>query len=198
MMDQIVTLIGYRGSGKSTVAPIVADQLNCNWIDADVEIEKRANRTIQQIFQTGGEREFRALERALMQELLAGPPLIIAAGGGAILNTDTRAEMRAAGPVVWLTASNAELARRISTDPTTGERRPSLTGQNVQDEVAAVMEVRTPLYTAAATRQVATEGLTAEHIADRILEAISGKTSDNSTTLTDQHTGDSVSGDQPC
>ncbi|MCL4113137.1 UNVERIFIED_CONTAM: hypothetical protein GTU68_061601 [Idotea baltica] len=198
-MDQIVTLIGYRGSGKSTVAPILARQLDCKWIDADVEIERRADRTIQQIFESGGESEFRTLERVLMQELLSGPPLIIAAGGGAILNQATRTDMQDAGPVVWLTASDDELAKRISTDPTTGERRPSLTGQNVEDEVAAVMKIRKPIYSQTATLQIATEGQTAEQIADRILAAIpNGQLFNKSTAATDQITGDSASGDRPC
>lgn len=194
-MVRILTLIGYRGSGKSTVAPVLADQLDCDWIDADVELERRANRTIQQIFATGGEREFRELERELMQELLSGPPIIIAAGGGAILNEQTRTEMRAAGPVIWLTASNTELARRISTDPTTGERRPSLTGKPVEDEVAAVMAIRTPLYTAAATVQVTTENQTTAQIARQILAAIAEDSLDNSAADTDHKTGQSDSGE---
>ena len=175
-MARIVTLIGYRGSGKSTVAPILGDQLACEWIDADVEIERRADRTIQEIFETGGEKEFRQLERILMQELLSGPSIVIAAGGGAVLNEQTRREMQKAGPVVWLTASAEELARRITTDPSTGQRRPSLTGQSVEQEVAEVLASRQSIYLAAATVEINTGNLSAEEIVDRILEQISDKT----------------------
>lgn len=175
-MARIVTLIGYRGSGKSTVAPILADQLACEWIDADVEIERRADRTIQEIFETGGEAEFRQLERILIQELLSGPSIVIAAGGGAVLNEQTRREMQEAGPVVWLTASAEELARRITTDPSTGQRRPSLTGQSVEQEVAEVLASRQSIYSAAATVEINTGNLSAEEVVDRILEQISDKT----------------------
>ena len=194
-MARIVTLIGYRGSGKSTVAPILAVQLACEWIDTDVEIERRSDRMIQEIFETGGEREFRELERTLMQELLSGPSIVIAAGGGALLNEQTRREMRDAGPVVWLTASAAELARRITTDPTTGQRRPSLTGQGVEQEVAAVLASRQPIYSGAASVEINTEGLSAKQIVNQILEQISDKNS----TAADPNDGNiNPSGDRPC
>ncbi|MDB4614050.1 shikimate kinase [bacterium] len=176
-----VSLIGYRGSGKSTIAPALADRLQCDWVDADIEIEKRAGRTIQQVFADGGETEFRQFERQLMQELLSQSGLVIAAGGGAILNIDTVAEMKSAGPVVLLNASVAELARRISTDATTGQRRPSLTGKPVEEEVAAVLEFRQPLYTAAATMVVETEDQTTQQIVDQICQQLGRDSAANET-----------------
>jgi shikimate kinase len=194
-MTRIVTLTGYRGSGKSTVAPILADQLACDWIDADIEIERRSKRTIQEIFETSGENEFRELERALMRELLSGPSIVIAAGGGAVLNQQTRREMRDAGPVVWLKASAAELARRITTDPTTGQRRPSLTGQGVEQEIAMVLANRQSIYSAVASVEINTEGLSSKQIVNRILEQLP----DVNSTSTDRDDGTiSASGDRPC
>ena len=80
----VITLIGYRGTGKSTLASPLAQRLGWDWIDADVELERRAGRSIQSIFATDGEPEFRRLERELLAELLLRDRLVIAAGGGAV------------------------------------------------------------------------------------------------------------------
>lgn len=92
-----ITLTGYRGTGKSSVAPLLADRLGWSWIDADAEIERRAGQSIRDIFAAGGEPEFRRQERAVMVDLLSRDRLVIASGGGAILNEQTRRDMRAAG-----------------------------------------------------------------------------------------------------
>ena len=95
----IVTLIGYRGTGKTSVAPPLAARLGFDVIDADAEIERRAGRTIRAIFADEGEAGFRARERDVMAEYLAKSRLVIAAGGGAVLNADTRTAMQQARPV---------------------------------------------------------------------------------------------------
>src|SRR5215218_314511 len=115
----VITLIGYRGSGKSSVAPALAERLGWTWADADPLIEQRAGQTIREIFETSGEPKFRRLEREVLVELLGGTNLVIAAGGGAILSAETRHDMRQAGPVVWLRADVATLSARIGADATT-------------------------------------------------------------------------------
>ncbi len=92
----VITLIGYRGTGKSTVGPQLAARLGWDFLDADPEIEKRAGKTIRQIFADSGEAEFRRLEVELLAEKLASERLVLAPGGGAILNESTRQRMRAA------------------------------------------------------------------------------------------------------
>src|SRR5262245_56262912 len=109
----VVTLIGYRGCGKSTVAPELAARLGCAWIDADVELERGAGRTIREIFATDGEAAFRELEHEVLTELVLRANLIVAAGGGAILREDNTRAMRTAGPVVWLSAPVDVLCDRI-------------------------------------------------------------------------------------
>lgn len=146
----VITLIGYRGSGKSTLAPRVAGALGWVWLDADVELELRAGRTIKQIFAAEGEAGFRARERDLMHELLKCDRLVLAAGGGCILNEETRRELKAAGPVVWLTAPAEVLYSRIAGDATTADRRPNLAGGGL-DEVQALLAKREPLYRECAT-----------------------------------------------
>jgi shikimate kinase len=166
-----ITLIGYRGSGKSSVAPALAARLGYDWIDADVLLESRAGRTIRQIFAESGEPEFRRLERETLQELLQRDRLVIAAGGGAILNPDTRKEMRAAGPVVWLRASVTLLESRIAADAVTAERRPALSSSG-RDDIAQLLAAREPLYQECATVTVATDHLTVEQVVDRVVAGL--------------------------
>jgi shikimate kinase len=168
----VITLIGYRGSGKSSVARLLAAKLNLTWIDSDDVIEERSGRSIHDIFSEDGEPEFRRLEHTVIRELTSQDSLVIAAGGGAILAEENRMAMRAAGPVVWLQASVANLAKRIQNDDATVDRRPSLTGQAVADEVEAVLRSRHSLYADAATMTVNTDGLTLEQVAEEIVQQL--------------------------
>lgn len=165
----VITLIGYRGTGKSTLAAPLAQRLGWEWLDADVELERRAGRSIQQIFATDGEPEFRRLERLLLAELLRRDRLIIAAGGGAIGNAETRADLKAAGPVIWLQASADTIERRLATDPTTGQRRPNLTSTGGRAEIERLLAVREPLYRECATIMLDTESASAEQLVDATL-----------------------------
>ena len=101
----VVTLIGYRATGKSTVAPELARRLGWAFADSDQEVEARAGRTIAQIFSDDGEAGFRRTEREVISGLLKQHKLVLSSGGGAILDVDTRGDIAAAGPVVWLQAS---------------------------------------------------------------------------------------------
>jgi shikimate kinase len=168
----IITLIGYRGTGKTSVAPRLAERLGVPWIDADPELERRAGRTIREIFTTDGEPEFRRLERETLVELLSQGDRVIAAGGGAILNAETRHDFRAAGPVVWLQADVDTLAARIAGDATSRERRPNLTGQGGVDEIRTLLAVREPLYRETATLIVDTTDKPVEAIVAEILAAL--------------------------
>ena len=111
-------MIGYRGTGKSTVGRILADRLNRTFLDADLEIEARAGRSISAIFTEEGEPVFRDWEERTLAELTrAIPTAVIATGGGAVLREANRRRLRDFGFVVWLTAEPAELARRLEADP---------------------------------------------------------------------------------
>lgn len=173
----IVTLIGYRGCGKSSVAPLVANALQCDWVDSDREIEQRAGTSIAQIFSEHGEAHFRDLESSVLQKLCDSPkPLVIAAGGGAILREQNRNALKKAGPVILLTADVAVLAERIQRDAATDVNRPSLTGVGVVQEISEVLEVRRPLYQAAATHAVPTDGRSIDQICAAVLSAIGERT----------------------
>jgi shikimate kinase len=168
----ILTLIGYRGTGKSSVAPILARRLAWDFADADIELERRAGRTIREIFASDGEAAFRDLERQVLVDLLQKSELVLAAGGGAILRADTRADLRRAGPVVWLQASPATLAARLAVDPISASQRPALTVGGGLDEIRSVLAEREPFYRETATILISTEDRTAQEIAEEILGQI--------------------------
>lgn len=165
----IVTLIGTRGTGKSTVAPLLAERLGWDWIDADVELERLVGQSIREIFATDGEPVFRTQERQNLVDLLQRDRLVLAAGGGAILNPDTRRDFRAAGPVVWLQATPETVAARVAADPVTAARRPNLTASGGIEEIRSVLQQREPLYRETASVCVATDDRTAPDIVDDIL-----------------------------
>jgi shikimate kinase len=164
-----ITLVGYRGTGKSTIAAALAARLGWTAIDADAEIESRAGRSIREIFASDGEAEFRRLERGVLAELLRRERLVIASGGGAVLDPETRRGMAAAGPVVWLTASLETLVGRLAADVATPGRRPALTPHDAPTEIATLLAQREPYYREVATLTVATDGRTPEDIVDEIV-----------------------------
>ena len=164
----VITLIGYRGSGKSSVAGLLAEAIHRPWVDTDHLVEETTGRSIRQIFEDDGEDEFRRLEQVALAQAIQRGSIVIAAGGGAILRDANRQAMKDAGPVVWLQASAKILADRIGQDDSTRQRRPSLTGQSVLDEVASVLAERLPLYAEAATVTIGTDGLRPEQVVEEI------------------------------
>ena len=165
-----LALIGYRGTGKSTVGRMLAGRLNRPFLDADIEIESRAGRSISSIFTEWGEPEFRDREERTLAELTATfPDAILATGGGAILRPANRAVLAQFGLVVWLRAGHDELARRIEADGVSAASRPSLTGAGTVAEIAQVYQARQALYEAAADAAIDTEGKTPGEVAEQVL-----------------------------
>ncbi len=139
-------LIGARGSGKSTVGPVLAARLGRAFVDADVVLEADAGLSIADIFAAEGEAGFRARETATLRKLAGGPPAVIATGGGIVLRAENRDLLRASGFVVWLTASPEVLWERIAYDPFTAARRPNLTAVGGLAEVRQLLVAREPRY----------------------------------------------------
>jgi shikimate kinase len=168
----VITLIGYRGTGKSTLAAPLADRLGWEWLDADVELERRAGRSIKDIFASDGELEFRRLERELLAELLKRDRLVLAAGGGAILNEATREDLKSAGPVIWLQASVDTIECRLAADPVTGQRRPNLTSGGGRAEIERLLEIREPLYRECATITLNADDSSADRLVAEVLSSL--------------------------
>ena len=165
-----VTLVGYRGTGKSTVAGRVAEQLGWESVDADLLLEERAGRSIREIFASEGEAGFRDRETEVIEELCRRDRTVIAAGGGAILRAENREALKRSGKIVWLVASPRTIQQRLAQDPTTHQRRPPLTSAGELEEIQHLLSQREPFYRASADMVVDTESRTADEVAQEIVE----------------------------
>lgn len=167
-LDQSVILIGYRGTGKSTVARELAARLQFDFVDADDEIERRAGMSIAEIFASRGEAAFRELESEVVADLCRMQRTVIALGGGAVLSEANRTQIRLAGTAVWLTASVDTIAERLESDTSTESRRPSLTSLGSLSEIETVLATREPIYRACAAIEIDTEGKSPSRIVEEI------------------------------
>ncbi len=170
--DEIITLIGYRGCGKTVIGRQLAEQLGWSFIDTDEVVEENAGRTIREIFQTDGEMAFRKMEAGVLDDALTGRRRVVGVGGGAVLARRNRKAMRAAGECVWLTAPPGELQRRIETDPRSDSRRPNLTNHPGLPEVEAVLQARMPVYEATADHVISTVDRSVEQVVEAVLEKL--------------------------
>jgi len=161
-------LIGYRGCGKSTVGQLLSRRLGWQFVDLDeVVVQNAAGRSIAQIFAAEGEAGFRQRERAALDLLRKGRRQVIAAGGGAVIDAESRALAKKIGKVVWLRAPAAVLWARIRKDPGSARNRPDLTVGGL-DEVEAVLRDREDIYRSAAGHIVDTVSASVEEVADAI------------------------------
>jgi shikimate kinase len=161
-----LVLVGLMGAGKSTVGTRCAERLGRPFVDTDEEIVTRAAMPFDEIWRTGGEVRFRELEREVVADVCAAPePLVIASGGGTIVDADNRRRLRATGVVVWLHAPTAVLAARVGE----GATRPLLTG-DPGGALARLGAARQGAYEAAADAVVETGERAVEAVADAVLD----------------------------
>ena len=156
----MIVLIGFMGAGKTTVGQLLAQRLGLPFVDSDRVIVARAGRSIADIFSTDGEAGFRTLERQVVLELLSGPDTVLALGGGAVQDAETR-DAVAARTTVHLAVSQEQVRARVGGDP----GRPLLTGA----DLGALLRRRQPQYEQAATIRVDTDGRPAQAVADEVL-----------------------------
>lgn len=168
----LVSLIGYRATGKTTIAQLVASRLGWNWSDADVEIERRAGKSIRRIFAEDGESAFRDMEARTIADLCRRDRLVLATGGGAPMRPETREALRAAGKVVWLQARPETILARMAGDATTAARRPNLTNHGALEEILQLLQRREPIYEETADLALDTEGREPAALATAIIEQL--------------------------
>jgi len=157
-------LIGYRGSGKTTIGKRLADRLWQPFVDVDELIVKDAGKSIKDIFELGGEGAFRDLEEKAVVQAIGMAEHVVALGGGSILRESNRDAIKASGrKVIYLKCTPAELHKRIAADPQTAAMRPSLTqlGGSVE-EIEKLLAEREPLYRQVMTAELDVTRLTPE------------------------------------
>ncbi len=168
----MIALIGYRGTGKTTIARILADSIGCPWGDTDAAVEVQAGRTIAEIFQSEGEPVFRDMESRVLHALMkahAHEAFVLATGGGIILRKENRDALASARKVVWLKANPKTLLQRIENDQKSHDQRPNLTSLGRLAEIDSVLAQREPLYRASAQWEIDTTDRSPEEIAAEIL-----------------------------
>ena len=165
-----VTLVGMMGAGKSSIGRRLALRLGVPFVDADVEIEKAAGMTINDIFAVRGEAEFRAGEARVILRLLESGPQVLATGGGAFTNPDTRTAIGAKGISIWLKAEFDVLMKRIKRR----HDRPLLKTDDPGATLRKLIEERDPVY-ALADLTVQSREVMHEKIVDEIVSALAGR-----------------------
>ena len=162
-----VVLVGMMGAGKSSIGRRLASRLGMGFVDADAEIEAAAGMTIAEIFTSYGEPYFRSGEQRVISRLLDGGPQVLATGGGAFMNAETRAAIRAKGVSVWLKAEFDVLMKRVKRRATAD--RPMLQGDPAQ-RIRHLIGERYPIYAEAdvtvMSRDVSHEVIVAEIITE--------------------------------
>jgi shikimate kinase len=159
-----IALVGLMGAGKTSIGRRLAKRLSLPFADADAEIEAAAGLGIAEIFERFGEAHFRDGERRVMARLIEGPRQVIATGGGAFMNDETRALILARCTTIWLDGDLDTLAARVSRRG----HRPLLAGKEPRAMLAALAETRGPIY-AQAHFTVRSDAETHERTVDRIV-----------------------------
>lgn len=139
---QNIALIGFMGSGKSSVGRMVADTLQFTFLDTDDVITSRAGKSIMEIFQENGEPAFRELERRLVEELARRTRTVISTGGGLPVNEANLASLKSHALLVWLWASPEKIYERVRVQT----HRPLLQGEDPLRKIRELLEVRAPFY----------------------------------------------------
>ena len=170
--EQNLVLIGFRASGKTAVGRALAQALKRPLVDLDQVLVAEAGRSIAELVQASGWPEFRRREKALVARYARQQGLVLAPGGGVVLDPDNVRELRAHGIIIWLTADPKVLRARLAQDLPGEASRPSLTGTDTLKEVEEVLNARNPLYQEAAQVTVDTTDLKIAQVVQQILAAL--------------------------
>ena len=169
-LNRTVALVGMMGAGKTSIGKRLAAKLGVPFADADHAIEEAADMTVKEIFAKYGEPEFRRLERSVIARLLGEAPHVLATGGGAFMNDETRALIKEKAVSIWLKADIDTLARRVARKDT----RPLLKGKDAKTVLNELAAVRYPIY-AEADITVESGDVPHQVTVDAILKALAAR-----------------------
>ncbi len=170
-----IILIGFRGTGKSTVGALLSKRLERDFIDSDKYIESSTGKTIKRIFEEDGEERFREIEASIITKLSKMDSMIIAAGGGAILRSDNVRNFKKNGFLVLLEATPEIIYERVTQDEKTIQQRPSLTDKKPFEEIKHLIEKREHAYKNAADYTINTSYVSCEDIVSEIITIVNKK-----------------------
>lgn len=160
-----VFLIGYRGTGKTTIGRMLSEMIGFSFIDTDQGIEEKIGTSIREFVEKKGWESFRKMEQAFLSELESIDNAVIATGGGIVLDPENRSFLKENGMVFRLYADTATLITRIGADPQTEASRPSLTDREPEWEIRTVCAEREPFYSQTAHHQIDTTDQTPQQAA---------------------------------
>lgn len=167
-----IVLIGYRCCGKTSTGKILAQRLDKKFVDTDELIVEKAGCSIDEIVSNHGWEYFRKLEADVIKEVSGIDNLVIATGGGVVIQDENITNLKKNGFVVWLNADINIIRKRLIEDTLSDQNRPSLTGDDPSDEIRAVLEEREPLYKGASDVVFDTSKLNINEVTDLIIEEI--------------------------
>ena len=168
MLQKPLYLIGFMGSGKSTVSRFLSEMLHTTKIEMDELLVERAGKPITRIFEEDGEAVFRQMETELLREIGAGKPAIVSCGGGVVLRPENVEIMKRTGTILMLSAMPETIYSRVRHST----RRPILNGNMNVEFIAQLMAKRDPSYRAAADVTVSIDGKTSDVVARELVERI--------------------------
>lgn len=170
MSQTNIILTGFMGTGKTTLGRLLAKRISYEFVDTDAEIEKQTGQTITELFQHQGEAAFRQLEATLVNDLAQKKGLVIATGGGLVLNPSNVQALKKTGQIICLTALPEEILARVAKQQAV---RPLLHEPDPQVKIIALLQERAPVYQQ--FPQLSTSDQTPEALLDRLL-AMTGHT----------------------
>jgi len=168
-----IVLIGYRCTGKSSVGRILSEKLSWKFVDTDELIEEKEGKAIPEIVEEKGWDGFRRIEREVVKEVSNLENLVIATGGGVVLNEENVYELRKKGWIIWLKARPEIIRRRMLKDK--ANIRPSLKGRDSLSEIEDVLRERNPIYKESADFSIDTDSLSIDEVSEIILKKLREK-----------------------
>ncbi|MFQ6076025.1 MAG: shikimate kinase [Candidatus Bathyarchaeia archaeon] len=171
-MGKNIALIGFMGTGKSEIGRRLSDRLGKTFLEMDDLIVEKAGKSITEIFEEDGEEAFRRLEREVTGEVSAREDVVIACGGGVVLDEINVENLRKSTVLLLLSASPEIILNRVSKD---GETRPLLNVQDKMERIRGLLEFRQPFYLRAADHVIDTSDLEPDQVVDEIMEFVKGE-----------------------
>lgn len=164
-----IVLVGYRCSGKTSIGRYIAGKMDRIFLDTDVLIEDKAGSSIEEMVSRNGWERFRETEKGVIRDISSKNRIVVATGGGVVLDGENIKELKRNGFIIWLTGSPVVLRDRMEKDMMTGTKRPPLTGEDPLDEIEQVLKTRDNLYREAGDFMVDTDRLAIGEAADLII-----------------------------